>query len=105
MPATKTGTRRGRPPRPAALKRSEWLEVRLSPLELEAAKARAEAAGLELSSYVRLQVCGTAPERRLADKPPPPDPLEAEMRRVRAEQPGLPAASVRILARRRLAQR
>lgn len=105
----------GRPAKPAALKRTEWLKLRLSTLEKEALAARAEAAGLDVSSYVRLQACGAAPEQTArrrqeveraakAEQRAPGD-LEAIMQRIRAEQPGLPENSVRILARRQMARR
>lgn len=54
--------RRGRKPKPTALRRTEWLKTRANPLELEAAKARAEMAGLSMADYIRRQCCGAEPE-------------------------------------------
>jgi hypothetical protein len=53
----KAKNRPGRPPRPAALKRSEVLRLRLSPLELEALRVRAEVEGMSASAFIRSRCC------------------------------------------------
>lgn len=109
---TSAPNRGGRPPKPAALRRDFWVRSRVNELELAAAQARASAAGLELSEYVRLQVCGAAPEQtaarsreaerqQVAEARAPGDRTAIE-EQIRREQPGLPARSVKMLAARRL---
>lgn len=104
----------GRPPKSAVLRRDEWIRIRVNGLEKKAAEARAAAAGLDMSEYARLRICGAAPEQtaaRLAEieraeksSQRAPGDRAAIVARIRREQPGLPERSVEILASRELAR-
>jgi hypothetical protein len=48
-------TRPGPKVKPAAVRRTEWLKVRCSPVEMETIRARAAEAGTSVSEHVRLR--------------------------------------------------
>jgi hypothetical protein len=86
--------------------------VRVSGLEKEAAEARAEAAGLDLSNYVRLQACGSAPEEAARRRREAKRAAKAEQRApgdfevlVQKHMRRMPRRSAEILARREMGRK
>lgn len=104
--------RRGRRPKPAAIRRTEWLRVRITPLEEKAVQARADMAGMNVADYTRSRTCGSEPEAiatRVAEA--------TNQRRAEREAPGdfdalvarysqtMPRRNAEIAARRELQRR
>lgn len=108
---TEAKNKGGRPPRPAALKRSVRQVTMLTPLEAEAQKARAQMAGMKVPDYIRQRTCGSEPEElarrsrevrtyRKAEATAPGD-FDALVARFAAT---MPRANAETLAKRELAR-
>lgn len=100
----------GRPTKPAALKRSSWLKVRVSEDEKKLVKARAAASGLGVSDYIRgLAILGgpavvrQAAQDRTRRKAERQAPGDFEALVARYEQT-MPRRNAEIVARRELAR-